>query len=107
MMRPAPHLATPVRIPTNRTILKIVLIVLPALSPLLASGIGQPLFVDPVPRKDSFPLVNFGLAAAIHVDERDWPGVIRAASDLRSDITRVTGITPIVTHDEPRRGPYV
>jgi len=38
--------------------------------------------------------VRGGKAAAIYVDPADWPGVIRAAGDLRADVARVTGVTP-------------
>lgn len=74
---------------------------LAALIPCLASGIGQPQIVSSVAQEGSFPIVDAGSAAVIQVDEHDWPGVLRAANDLRSDIARVTGITPLLTHDEP------
>src|SRR5690242_9637890 len=60
------------------------------LIPVAAFALGQPRFIDDTARSGSFALVG----AAIFVDSADWPGVIRAASDLRSDIGKVTGITP-------------
>jgi hypothetical protein len=57
-------------------------------------GLGQQRFVLPGPQKGSFSLAANGRTPAIFVDEQDYPGVIRAARDLRLDIQRVTGLTP-------------
>ena len=43
-----------------------------------------------------FPLVAAGKAAPIVVDARDHAGVVRVVGDLRSDIAKVTGVTPVV-----------
>jgi hypothetical protein len=43
-----------------------------------------------------FPLVAGGKAAPIVVSDADYPGVVRAAGDLRDDIGRVTKILPEV-----------
>ena len=39
----------------------------------------------------AFPLVNGGASATVVVDPGDWPGVARAAGDLRKDLARVAG----------------
>ena len=91
----------------RRAVSKALVGVWAALSPWLASGIGQPPLVQPVAKEGSFAIVDAGSAAVIQVDERDWPGVHHAANDLRTDIARVTGITPILTHDEPALGSHV
>jgi len=57
-----------------------------------AFAIGQPQYVRTTAEAGSFPIVQKGRAAAICVDSADWPGVIRAVHDLKSDIARVTGI---------------
>ncbi len=91
----------------NRTILTLVDVLgvaLALLLPLRASAIDPPPLVESGAKDGSFALVNAGASAVIQVDERDWPGVIRAANDLRTDIMRVTGITPILTHDETAPG---
>jgi hypothetical protein len=62
--------------------------------PTLAFALGQPRYIEDAARPGSFPLVRARSAASIFVDAADWPGVIRAASDLRADIARVTGLTP-------------
>jgi hypothetical protein len=69
--------------------MKLALILLPA----LAFAIGQPRYIEDTARPGSFAIVRAGAAAPIFVDLADWPGVIRAASDLRADIARVTNIT--------------
>jgi hypothetical protein len=64
-----------------------------------AFAIGQQWYVQTTPRKNSFPIVQKKQAATIYVDPADWPGVIRAAKDLQSDIARVTGCTPAISND--------
>ncbi len=60
-------------------------------------AIGQQQYVQTVAGKNSFPVVQKKQAAAIYVDAADWPGVIRAARDLQSDIERVTGCKPALS----------
>jgi hypothetical protein len=42
----------------------------------------------------SFPIASGDSVASICIDSSDWPGVARAARDLRDDIERVTGKQP-------------
>ena len=42
-------------------------------------------------KADDFPLVARKHAAQIYVDPKDFTGVVRATSDLQSDIQRVSG----------------
>jgi hypothetical protein len=62
-----------------------------------APAVGQPSYVQSVARPGSFPIVQRDRAATVCVDSADWPGVIRAANDLQSDIARVTGIRPAIS----------
>jgi hypothetical protein len=55
---------------------------------------GQENFVSHTIIKDAFPLVHSTIASPIYVDQSDFPGVRRAASDLQTDIERVTGVKP-------------
>lgn len=55
----------------------------------------------------SVDIANSRQAAPIVVDPSDWPGVARAANDLRDDLHRVTGIIPEVEHAVPRRDAIV
>ena len=54
---------------------------------------GQP-FVAFVPTPAGLPLVHEGTAAPLWLDAHDWPGVIRAAGDLQTDMERVSGVRP-------------
>jgi hypothetical protein len=62
-------------------------------------AIGQDRYVQDVAGEDSFPIVEAGKASGISADPDDWPGVIRAAGDLQSDIVRVTGVKPAIVTD--------
>ena len=74
-------------------------------SPLALFGLGQERIAEFAPGDGSFVLCRGGAAALIQVDERDWPGVIRAANDLQADVARVTGVTPQLAHEGTARGP--
>lgn len=56
-------------------------------------------FVSSKSSQGSFTIVAKGQAASILVDTNDWPGVIRVAKDLQTDIARVSGTTARLTHD--------
>ncbi len=85
----------------------LITVLLLAFFPLSAHGIGEKQIVQPVATDGCFALVNNGNAAGIQVDELDWPGVIRAAKDLQTDIARVSGITPRIVETVPAPGPNV
>lgn len=55
-------------------------------------------------RPGSFALVRNRRAAPILVSDRDWAGVVRVAGDLQSDIERVTGLRPTLSHGAVPRG---
>jgi hypothetical protein len=61
-------------------------------------ALGEVRYVENNPGRGSFTLVGAD-AASIIVDTNDWPGVVRAAHDLRTDIARVTGRTPAVVYE--------
>ncbi len=60
-------------------------------------------YVENGPGQGNFPLVAAD-TATILVDTNDWPGVVRAANDLQTDIARVTGRTPSVVNDAKAGG---
>jgi hypothetical protein len=66
-----------------------------------AWGIGQKRYVEFSPQHGGFKIAQAGVASAIYVDPTDYAGVARAAGDLSSDIARVSGVTPAVTHQTP------
>ena len=56
------------------------------------TGLGNYISMDP--RGAALTLVRGRSAAPIAVSGHDYPGVVRAAGDLQSDIERVTGVRP-------------
>lgn len=64
--------------------------------PHVSLAIGQQSYITITPKTGSFPIAGAGKVASIHVDSQDWPGVIRAAGDLQSDIHRVTSRKPSI-----------
>jgi hypothetical protein len=60
--------------------------------PLFA--LGQRRYVSTTPVPGSFSIVHEKSVAGVYVDATDFPGVARAADNLRHDIARVTGLTP-------------
>jgi hypothetical protein len=63
--------------------------------------------VSETPTPSSVPLVQNGHAAPLFLDRADWTGVLRAASDLQSDIERVSGTKPTLTTDRTPSGKVV
>ena len=59
-----------------------------------ALALGQVRYVDFSPSPRALRLAGAGSALAIVVEAGDAPGVARAASDLREDVFRVTGVRP-------------
>ncbi len=66
-----------------------------------ALALGEPNYVDTVATRGSFPLVS-KTVAPILIDTNDWPGVIRAANDLSTDVNRVTGRSPTILNTVKR-----
>jgi Glycosyl hydrolase family 115/Gylcosyl hydrolase family 115 C-terminal domain len=55
-----------------------------------------------------FPLVAHGSAAPVVVSTRDYPGVVRVAGDLQTDLRKVSGVRPAIATDQvPRRDEVV
>ena len=77
-----------------------ILFALAAASPILvphrAWALGQEQYVQFAPALGGFAIVNADTVATIYLDAKDWPGVLRAAKDLASDIKDITGKTPKV-----------
>lgn len=65
---------------------------------LWASG---PAEVDAQPVAEHFTLAREGWVAPLFVSADDWPGVRRAAGDLRADLERVTGGAPVLSDRAP------
>ena len=65
-----------------------------------AAALGQQRYVDFSISPGSLRLVVEGKAAPILVDSEDYPGVLRAARDLQTDIRRVTTLQPAILSDQ-------
>jgi hypothetical protein len=85
--------------------LSLLLILVTAAFPNDALAIGQTRYIEITASRGSFPLVGPRGASPIYVDAGDWPGVIRAVSDLQADIQRVTSLAPPITKDANERRP--
>jgi hypothetical protein len=78
---------------------------------LLAAGLlaqtgfalGESDWVETRPVAGGFALCD-GAPAAILVSTNDWPGVVRAAIDLATDVNRVTGKSPQIFHQTKSAG---
>jgi hypothetical protein len=79
-----------------------------ALAGLLATpsvhAIGQKKFLVSDASVPGVVLIEQGRAAAIHLDRDDYPGVLRAARDLQSDMEKVGGIRPSLSEQGPVSG---
>ncbi len=75
--------------------------------PRISFALGQEKYVETIPRRGSFPLVQGKVAATIFVDAADFSGVVRAADDLQADVARVTRLSPGISRDEKKLGKNV
>ncbi len=80
------------------------LLVAGLIAPRACLALGQGNYVEEVPGRDSFPIVQSNATAMIYVDARDFAGVIRAANDLQTDVARVTGRSPAISHTDKSPG---
>lgn len=55
----------------------------------------------------SFAVVGKGKVAAIVVSDNDWPGTIRAAKNLQTDLKKVSGIEPAFYTDKVQAMPII
>ncbi len=73
--------------------------VAPAVAAPSDHGADRGSYISTRPGAGRFPLVAGGVAAPIVVDDGDHAGVVRVVGDLRTDIAKVTGVTPAVSFD--------
>jgi hypothetical protein len=65
-------------------------------TPAADAAIGDAPMVRYLPEAGALALATPGAAAPILASGNDWPGVLRAAGDLQSDIARVAGTKPVL-----------
>jgi hypothetical protein len=75
--------------------------------PTNALSIGQARYVQNTRTPGDFPLVQNNRAARIWVDSSDWPGVLRAVGDLKTDIARVTACDATISQNVTDLGKQV
>jgi hypothetical protein len=75
-----------------------ILFVSALMTPPAAFCLGVVRYVEEKPGPDGFCIVRKKQVATVYVETNDHAGVVRAAWDLQSDIGRVSGVTPALTH---------
>src|ERR1035437_2181530 len=100
-MKPNAFMKSP--IVTMGKVLALLLVFL-LVAPRDGLAIGQERYVEGVPSRGSFPIVRGNAAATIYVDSSDHIGVVRAANDLKTDVARVTSLSPTISHEEKTLG---
>jgi hypothetical protein len=63
-------------------------------------ALGGQSYVTNIYSKDCFTLFSAGKATTLFVSSRDYPGVIRALNDLKTDIYKVTETEPAVAFEK-------
>ena len=97
-------------LPSSTFAFAICVIVVLFVSLVLPSGagaLGQASYIDTVYNSRDFVIVHAQQAIPIYIDSNDYPGVLRAAHDLQSDIQNVTGSLPALVRDAEKLGPQV
>ena len=85
---------------------RVVIALLLASVPTSLLALGQKRYIETTSLPGSFPIVRAGNAAPIYVDAHNYPGVKRAATDLKSDIARVTGVSPVISNSSAELHTY-
>ncbi|HEY1789337.1 MAG TPA: glycosyl hydrolase 115 family protein [Verrucomicrobiae bacterium] len=68
-----------------------------------AFALGDSSYVETIPSRGAFPIVQNKTAAEIILDTNDFPCVLIASGNLRTDISRVTGVDPRLPSGEPNK----
>ncbi len=68
--------------------------------PITASAIGGTSYISTTGGKSQFTLSASGASSTLCISSKDFPGVIRALKDLKSDIGKVTNHQPTISIDK-------
>jgi hypothetical protein len=72
--------------------------------PVTVSAIGGSSYISTTGGKNQFTLSASGTSTTLCISSKDFPGVIRALKDLKSDIGKVTNYQPAISFDKlPRK----
>jgi len=70
------------------------------LLPSKVFAIGGPAYISTTGGRNLFTLTASGKSIPLCINSKDYPGVIRALKDLKSDIGKVTDIEPAIIYDK-------
>jgi len=70
------------------------------LLPLTLHAIGGPTYISVTGGNNQFKLSAYGESTTLCISSSDYPGVIRALKDLKSDIGKVTNYEPVIVFDK-------
>jgi hypothetical protein len=79
---------------------KTIVLILTILLPISAWAIGGESYISTTNGKGSFTLSASGKSSSLFISSNDYPGVIRALKDLKTDIGKVTGTEPSIEYDK-------
>ncbi len=65
-----------------------------------AWSIGYPSYISTLAGRDFFTLSKSGKSTTLYISSEDYPGVIRALNDLKTDIGKVTDYEPDLVYDK-------
>jgi hypothetical protein len=68
--------------------------------PITASAIGGASYISTTVGNNQFTLSAAGTSTTLCISSKDFPGVIRALTDLKSDIGKVTNYQPTICFDK-------
>ena len=68
--------------------------------PITVSAIGGTSYISTTGGKSQFTLSASGTSTTLCISSKDFPGVIRALKDLKSDIGKVTNHQPTIRIDK-------
>lgn len=68
--------------------------------PITASAIGGTSYISTTGGKSQFTLSAAGTSTTLCINSKDFPSVIRALTDLKSDIGKVTNYQPTISFDK-------
>jgi hypothetical protein len=83
----------------------LLLLVLSNYANLQAAGLNPITTKSYIP--GSFSVVSHNKVAAILVSTNEWPGAVRAAKNLQSDLEKVSGISPVFSTDKANGMPII
>ena len=70
------------------------------IKPIYVKAVGDTTYISTTKNDGYFTLTESGKSTPLFIDSKDFPGVIRALNDLKTDIGKVTDKEPSVILDK-------